>query len=619
MLVRFRNLHPALRLSLGLGLGNAVWGASPSQPLEVYPPTSGQDSSVLLTGSAVKAGDSITATFAAGVLTVTGDSQGNALNASRDAAGTILINGGAVPVTGGVPNITNTSLIRILGLGGNDVLLVNDSNGPMPPANLVGGDGDDSLTGSANADVLEGGPGNDTLVGRPGTDRLLGGPGNDILVGGTGMDEVLGEKGDDQIIWNPGDGSDRIEGDGGRDTLSFNAGNVGEIVDLSAHGKRLRFFRNIANATLDCDGVEQVNVRVLGGADQVTVNDLAGTEVRNVVIDLSSSLGAGDGQADTIFVHGTDGGGRIEVASSMTGVNVLGLTAVVTVVGGEPGLDELAINARGGDDVVDASAVQAGAIDLTLNGGIGDDELVGGAGNDLLIGGPGIDVAFGGAGDDTFAWNPGDESDVFEGGAGYDALLFNGANIAEKVEMTAQGVRLRFARDVANVTVDCGEIEDVRFHALGGADTITVNDLSGTGVSNVALDLANPAGGGAGDNQADTIVVHGSNGDDVAIITGDAAGVSVLGLAARVTLAGNEAALDQLIVRMLAGDDVLDASGLQAGAMQLTADGGLGEDVLVGSAGADVLLGGDGDDVLIGGAGVDMLDGGPGSNILIQD
>lgn len=224
-----------------------------------------------------------------------------------------MINGGAVPVTGGVPTIANTTLIRILGLGGNDVLLVDDSNGPMPPANILGGDGDDTLTGSSNADVLEGGSGNDTLFGRAGSDRLLGGPGNDTLIGGSGTDEILGEKGDDQIVWNPGDGSDRIEGEGGRDTLTFNGANVGEIVDMSSNGNRLRIFRNVANITLDCGGIERVIFRALGGADQVTVNDLTGTDVKAVVIDLSSSLGAGDGQGDTIFVNGTDTNERIEI------------------------------------------------------------------------------------------------------------------------------------------------------------------------------------------------------------------------------------------------------------------------------------------------------------------
>ena len=68
---------------------------------------------------------------------------------------------------------------------------------------------------------------------------------------------------------------------------------------------------------------------------------------------------------------------------------------------------------------------------------------------------------------------------------------------------------------------------------------------------------------------------------------------------------------------MLAGDDVVDGSGLSAGSIQLTADGGPGADVLVGGEGNDVLLGGPGDDVLIGGGGTDILDGGPGDNIAV--
>jgi hypothetical protein len=38
-----------------------------------------------------------------------------------------------------------------------------------------------------------------------------------------------------------------------------------------------------------------------------------------------------------------------------------------------------------------------------------------------------------------FVWNPGDGSDVVDGGAGTDTLQFNGANIAEKIDITANG------------------------------------------------------------------------------------------------------------------------------------------------------------------------------------
>jgi Ca2+-binding RTX toxin-like protein len=80
-----------------------------------------------------------------------------------------------------------------------------------------------------------------------------------------------------------------------------------------------------------------------------------------------------------------------------------------------------------------------------------------------------------------------------------------------------------------------------------------------------------------------------------------------------------EGTLDQLRVNGGDGDDVLEASGLAGGAIQLVLDGGAGNDILVGSAGDDVLLGGDGDDVIIGGGGNDVIDAGPGDNVVIQD
>ena len=123
---------------------------------------------------------------------------------------------------------------------------------------------------------------------------------------------------------------------------------------------------------------------------------------------------------------------------------------------------------------------------------------------------------------------------------------------------------------------------------------------------NAGLALA----GGAGDGQPDNVVVNGSNGDDVSVIAGDASGVAAFGLAAQVNITGAEAANDRLTVNLLDGDDVVDATAVPAGAIQLTLDGGAGSDVLIGGDGNDVLLGGPGDDVLIGGPGIDTLDGG---------
>ena len=117
-----------------------------------------------------------------------------------------------------------------------------------------------------------------------------------------------------------------------------------------------------------------------------------------------------------------------------------------------------------------------------------------------------------GAGDDTFVWNPGDGSDTVEGQDGFDTLLFNGANVNEKMTISANGHRATLFRDVANITMDLNGIERIQITALGGADTITVNDLSKTDVTQVAIDLAGTPGSGTGDGAADTVIVNGNGG-----------------------------------------------------------------------------------------------------------
>src|SRR5262249_37586269 len=143
--------------------------------------------------------------------------------------------------------------------------------------------------------------------------------------------------------------------------------------------------------------------------------------------------------------------------------------------------------------------VDGGTGNDTITGGDGNDTLLGGDGNDLIVGGRGADTALMGAGGDTFVWNPGDGRATVEGQAGADTLQFNGANVAENINLSANGQRLRFTRDVANITMDVDGTERVNFVALGGADTITVGDLTGTAVTAVNLDLSAPAGSGAGD------------------------------------------------------------------------------------------------------------------------
>src|SRR5262245_56736534 len=120
-----------------------------------------------------------TASFGSGVLTVLGDGVGNSIVLSRDAAGKILVNGGAISVAGGTPTIANTSRIHVFGLGGADVVTLYEVNGALPAANLFGGADSDILTGGSGGDQLFGQTGNDTLLGKGGNDFLFGGGEND--------------------------------------------------------------------------------------------------------------------------------------------------------------------------------------------------------------------------------------------------------------------------------------------------------------------------------------------------------------------------------------------------------------------------------------------------------
>jgi len=517
-----------------------------------------------------------------------------------------IVSSGANYSVLGLPNLVTvttsepTDALVVNALGGSDTL-----NASTLLAGVV------KLT-------MDGGASIDTLLGSRGADVLLGGDDNDFIDGNQGDDLALMGAGNDTFQWDPGDGSDTVEGQAGADTLLFNGSGASENIDIAANGGRVRFVRDVAAITMDLDDVERIDFNALGGADNVVVGDLSGTDATQINLNLASTIGgaAGDGQADTVTVNGTQGIDTINVTGSAGNAKVAGLPAVVNITAAEGANDRLTVNALGGADVVDATGLAAGVVALTLNGGLGADLFLGSEGDDLINGGDGDDTALMGGGNDTFVWNPGDDNDTLEGQAGTDKMLFNGANVAENIDIAANGGRVRFFRNIANVVMDLNDVEQIDFNALGGADTIVVNDLAGTDVSTINLFLA--AVGGGGDGQPDNVIVNGTNGDDVALVNGDANGVSVAGLAALINITGAEAANDRLTINALAGDDVVEASGLAAAAILFTADGGNGDDVLLGGDGNDTLLGGIGDDVLLGGPGVDVLDGGPGSNVVIQ-
>ena len=382
-----------------------------------------------------------------GVLTLFADANANNLVVSRDAAGNILVNGGAIQILGGTPTVANTSLIQAFGQDGNDIITLNEVNGALPRANLFGGAGNDVVTGGSGNDMLFGQAGNDTLLGKGGNDFLFGGAGNDVLTGGDGDDQMFGEAGDDRLIWNPGDDSDLFEGGAGNDTAEVNGGNGAEVFTITANGDRVRFDR-VSPAPFSID---------------------------------------------------------------------IGTT------------ENLVVNANGGDDVISAAGNLASLIKLTIDGGSrqrpdlrrqwrrqaarrrrqrlhrrqsGQRRRHARRRRRQVPVGPGRRH--------RHRRRPGRDR--------HAAVQWR--RHGEKIDITANGGRTLLHRDIANITMDLNDIEHIDVNALGGADSIVVNDMSATDVKQVNLNLSGILGGTTGDAQVDTVTVNGSNVGNTISITG---------------------------------------------------------------------------------------------------
>jgi Ca2+-binding RTX toxin-like protein len=474
---------------------------------------------------------SVSAIATGGVLAVTGDNNANAITVSRNVAGTLLVNNGAIHIGGSVATVANVNLIKVSGADGNDRIVLDETNGVLPNASLSGGNGNDTLVGGSGADSLNGDAGDDLLLGNGGNDQLLGGAGNgsvvgvavsdqscgqggygrirgntgdgtdlneggagvdtievnggnvsetfsataaaagtrvliqrttplpfsldiggseklvlnanggndtfnggtglatlmsftinggagndtllgtdgaDVLNGGDGDDFVDGNAGadhaslgagNDTFKWDPGDGSDVIEGQAGIDRMVFNGAKTDENIDISASAGRLRFFRTAGNITMDTNGVETIEFNALIAASNVTVHNLAGTDVKNVNLNLVPNDGLAGAASQSVIVEGTSGNDTIAVGSDVRGITVSGLAAFVNISGSGVS-DKLTINALGGNDLVNALELNANLISLTVDGGAGNDILIGSAGNDTLLGGDGNDFLLGAQGVD---------------------------------------------------------------------------------------------------------------------------------------------------------------------------------------------------------------------------
>jgi len=551
-----------------------------------------------------------------GTLTLTGNAKGDrlALRLKRGAPGILQVDVGANGSTELSFRRSRFGVIVVNAGGGDDVVTIVERYGAFTTTELTrlnGGSGNDRLTGGSGGETLDGGSGKDTLRGQGGADTVRGRQGPDTVSLGAG---------DDTAVSALGDGNDSVSGGSGTDLLRMSGTTGGDALEAHADGAAAVVTRNVDGARVSAV-VERLALDAGAGLDDVTVADLAGTGITQVDVDLGVA-GTGDGADDRVFVEGTNGNDIFGATAVSTTIEVTGLAAQVNVVASEPVFDRLTLAGLAGSDSITGGPLAALAV-VTLDGGEGADTLSGGNGGELLAGGVGADLidgnqggdtVFGGDGDDVVVWDPGDGSDLIEGQAGSDTLRFNGSAGAEIFAASANGGRFLFTRNVGNIVMDVDDVETLALNALAGTDSVTVNDLSATDVDGVTLDLG---AAGLGDAAADAVVVNGTGGADALTLSGGAGSFTLRSGAFVLSGLRAEPANDTLTVNLGSGDDLLGASGLASSSVMLAANGGNGNDVLVGSTGNDALNGDANDDFLDGNDGNDTLD--CGANVDIAD
>ncbi len=324
-----------------------------------------------------------------------------------------------------------------------------------------GGDADDALTGTANAegDHLYGGAGNDTVIGLAGDDVLEGNTGDDLIDGGEGSDWLRGGAGADTLDGGSGASSDTLAGGAGADLYRIGANAGFDIIVTSDAGDRLELdgrvldgsgtllastggiavWRDTSNASAGTityslnTATHELTVR--GDGSTVRVLDF---ESGDLGIAASASAPAGPANT-TLFADlgggAYSGGWRDDGFGAPAGVSehlihfnqaqtAFGPTSLrIDTRGGDDWIEggagisavPLHVTAGSGDDAIYAGSTQtlaelltiqdataaSGRSDLLLDGGADDDRVFGGAGDDALFGGDGNDTLAGGAGRDV--------------------------------------------------------------------------------------------------------------------------------------------------------------------------------------------------------------------------
>jgi Ca2+-binding RTX toxin-like protein len=470
--------------------------------------------------------------------------------------------------------------------------------------------GDDVINGGPHSDILFGYSGNDTF--NPGGatpafyeqahDLMVGGDGNDVFSGGANPDgaivvyafesggggvtvnlgagtatdsygdsdtlnnirAVIATNQNDQLIggsndetFQPGGGTDIIDGGGGFDVLAYSN------VDLTF--ETIGFFGyQVSGITVNFTGAGSGTISsAFYGEDTFTgIEQVVGTELADVfngsAADESFSgmagediLNGGPGIDEIDYGNDIAGGGANGVFVDLaSGVALDGFGAYDTVTG---------IEAVRGTQFGDR--ITGDANPNRLRGEGGNDFLYGGAGNDMLEGGAGNDMLDGGIGEDTAVLSARRADVTMTLEAGQIVLDGpDGHDVLSNIE------HIQFADallDVAAPTLTVTASTTVR-------NSETLVNITGTNIT-VTLSGSNDTVNLSGAN--DNLTVSGNN--DLMTVTGSNAAVTITGNSDPITFAASGSSLslsasnDTLtiignndLVRLTGNNDTVSVPGL---------------------------------------------------------
>jgi Ca2+-binding RTX toxin-like protein len=361
---------------------------------------------------------------------------------------------------------------------------------------ITGSLGNDLICGGGGNDLIHGGRGNDELYGGAGSDQVIGDLGDDKASGGAGdYDEVAGSLGIDTLNGGPGDfdlvhgdyGYDRMDGGPGKDDIASFATDVaggkgaGVWVDLAKHKARgdghdrlFRFEDVEGSAFRDTLIGDAGDNRIVGGPGDDTLSGGGGADElvggqgsdgcqgakghttscgpeappkASAYIQLDRTKGGGGG----LVIVGGGGPDDFTVSfdeatqafgvSAAKGIAIgVGCTRVgndpkqVTCSAGGPAR-WLTVDLGPGNDRFQAEGSLAGAQNVRIAGGEGNDVIKAGPEDDLLESGPGADKLYGGDGADglvgglpgpTFLYGEGDGDLLAAGGGCAGGALVGG-------------------------------------------------------------------------------------------------------------------------------------------------------------------------------------------------